>query len=183
MNTYELLTLLSSLVAVAISATSLVRSRNVATEQARLGTEQLKLAEEQLKLNQKLAEEQSRLNEVTAKLSSYQIKELEEQEQLKRKPAINVRFSKLGKMAELVIANRGQASAYDVDVELVDCKDEDNPLMRTGQLLPHPEIRPTSVLKIPAAFHIGSPLTYQVKVTWKDAGGEQSDTFWVNSNS
>lgn len=181
MSLYELLTLLASLVAVAVSATSLVRSRNVATEQARLGTEQLRLAEDQYKLNQKLAEEQSKLNELTAKLSSYQLKEMEEQERLKKKPAIKVRFSKLGNMTELVIANRGLGSAYDVDVELVDC--EENPLMRTEQLLPHPEIRPTSALKIPASFHMNSPLTYQLRVTWKDVDGEQSDTFWVNSNS
>lgn len=173
MSTYEILTLLASLVAVIISATSLVRSRQVATEQ-------LKLSEEHFKLNQKIAEDQSKLNEVTAKLSSYQIKEIEEQQRLKQKPAINVRFSKLGKMSELVIANTGQGSAYDVNVELVDC--EDNPLMRTQQLLPHPEIRPASTLKIPAAFHLGSPLRYQVRVSWKDVDGEQEYTFWVNSN-
>lgn len=181
MSTYDILTLITSILAIAVSTTSLVRSRTVAAEQGRLAREQLNLAAEQFELNKKLAEEQLKINEVTAQLTSYQLKEIEEQERLKTTPNLNVRFSKLGNRSDLVIANTGQGSAYNVDVELIDCKD--SPLINAAQILPHPEIRPNSVLKIMAAFHMGSPQRYQIKVTWKDSGGEQSYIFWVNANS
>jgi hypothetical protein len=181
MDTYELLTLLASVVATVISATSLVRSRTVAAEQARLANEQLRLTEEQLELNRKLAEEQSKLNKVASELSTYQLREIEESERLKTKPVLNARFSKIGKQSDLVIVNRGQGSAYNVDVEFLNC--EEIPLMRTAQLLPHPEIRPNTTVKIPAIIYLSGPLTYQIKLTWKDADGEQSDTLWVSVNS
>ncbi|QYM67282.1 hypothetical protein K1X80_19990 [Pseudomonas sp. So3.2b] len=150
---YEDLTLLVSLLAIVISTVSLVRAR-------RLGEEQLKL------------------EKITAELSAYQIKEIEERALLKDRPAIKVRLSKLGNRSEFVVANAGQGSAYDINFELVDCSD--SPLYDAESKLPYPELRPSSTFKLGAAFHMGSPVQYQVKVTWRDSRGLQEDVFWVS---
>lgn len=153
MSSYETLTLLVSLLAVVISTVSLVRSR-------------------------KLSEEQLKLERITAELSAYQIKEIEERESLKDKPKIAVRLAKLGDSSEFVVANTGQGSAYDIGFELIDCKE--NPLYDAQYKLPFPELRPSSTFKLRAAFHMSSPMQYQVKVNWRDSTGIQQDTFYVS---
>ncbi|WP_103894669.1 hypothetical protein [Pseudomonas sp. NFACC36] len=153
MNFYESLTLLVSCLAIIISTVSLVRTR-------------------------KISEEQLKLERVTAELSAYQIKEIEEQNSLKDKPVINVRLNRMGDNSELVIANTGQGFAYDIDVELVNCSE--NPLYDAQYKLPCPELRPRSTVKLGASFYMASPMQYEVRVTWRDALGLQSDTFWVS---
>ncbi|QEU29352.1 hypothetical protein [Pseudomonas luteola] len=167
MSPYEALTLLASVLAIAVSTVSLVRSRKLAEEQAKQSKEQLRLAEEQLKLDQ-----------ITAELSKFQMRELEEQQRLKTKPNIQVRINKLGNQSHFVIANNGQGSAYDVDMELIECPD--NPLMDTKYKLPHPELKPKTTINLLAAFHLTSPHKYQAKVTWRDTDGEHSEIFWLS---
>jgi hypothetical protein len=154
MSGYETLTLLVSIIAVIISSVSLVRTR-------------------------KLAREQLELERVTAELSRLQIQTLEESRENKTKPKFNVTLSKLGQSSFFYISNTGEGTAYDVNFELVDC--DDSPL--TGDLpekFPHPEMKPNSRVKLIAAMHMGSPLKYQVKLSWKDAAGEaQDEIFWV----
>lgn len=156
MTPYELLTLLASVIAVIISAVSLVRTR-------------------------KLAAEQLELERITAELSRLQIKSLEEQEVLKTKPQLNVAITKIGNSTNFIISNTGKGSAYDVNLELVDCPD--NPLITSDadEKLPSPEMRPNSRIKLLAAMHMSSPLTYQVKLTWRESSGEQqSEIHWVS---
>lgn len=153
MSSYESLSLLVSLLAIVISTVSLVRSR-------------------------KLGEEQLKLERITAELSAYQIKEIEERELLKDKPKIGLRLSKLGDTSEFVIANTGQGSAYDIGFELLDCKD--NPLYDAQYKLPYPELRPSTTLKLRASFHLSSPMQFQAKVSWRDSVGLQQDTFYVS---
>lgn len=153
MNLYEALTLLASCLAMIISTVSLVRTRRISEEQLKLGR-------------------------VTAELSAYQIKEIEERQSLKDKPKIDVRLSRLGDKAELVIVNSGQGFAYNVNLELLDCNE--NPLYDAQYKLPCPELRPKSTIKLRASFHMSSPMQYQVKVSWRDSAGEQSDIFWVS---
>lgn len=154
MSGYETLTLLVSVIAVVISSVSLIRTR-------------------------KLAKEQLELERVTAELSRLQIQTLEEDRESKTKPKFNVSLSKLGKSSFFYISNTSAGTAYDVDFELMDC--DDSPL--TGDFpekFPHPEMKPNSRVKLIAAMHMGSPLKYQVKLTWKDAVGEaKDDIFWV----
>lgn len=102
MTMYELLTLLASIVAVVISAVSLVRTR-------------------------KLAAEQLELARVTAELSRLQIKEISEQDALKTKPQLNVAITKIGNSSNFIISNTGQGSAFDLNMELIDC--QDSPLL------------------------------------------------------
>lgn len=155
MTLYELLTLLTSIIAIVISAVSLVRTR-------------------------KLAAEQLELERITADLSKLQIKSIEEQENLKTKPQLNVTITKLGNSNHFIVANTGKGSAYKVNLELIDC--QDNPLTsEIRHILPYPEMKQNSRFKLLAAFHMSSPLTYQVKLTWQESSGEeQSETHWVS---
>ena len=157
---YEEITLLISLLAVIISTVSLVRSR-------KLGGEQLRLAEEQLKLER-----------ITAELASHQIKEIEDLKKLKDVSDIQVALYRSGAHAEFVITNSGKGKAYDLNLELVNCKDQ--PLYDARDKLPYPELRPGHAFRLGAAFHIGSPTQYQVKVSWRDAVGLKEDTFWLS---
>lgn len=154
MSGYEILPLLVSVIAVVISTVSLVRTR-------------------------KLAKEQLELERVTAELSRLQIQNLEEDRASKTKPNFNVTLSKLGNSSFFYISNTGAGTAYDVNFDLIDC--DDSPL--TGDFpekFPHPEMKPNSRVKLMAAMHMGSPLKYQVKLSWKDVVGEpQEETFWV----
>ena len=155
MTHYELLTLSASVIAIIISAVSLIRTR-------------------------KLAAEQLELERITAKLSKLQIKSIEEQEHLKTKPQLNVAITKLGNSSHFIVANTGKGSAYKVNFELIDC--QDNPLTNEIQhILPYPEMKQNSRFKLLAAFHMSSPLKYQVKLTWQDSSGEErSETHWVS---
>lgn len=154
MSGYEQLSFLVSVLAVVISTVSLVRTRI-------------------------LAKEQLELERVTAELSKLQIQSLEEDRVRKTKPKFNVTLSKLGKASFFYISNTGEGSAFDVNFELVDC--DDSPL--TGDFsekFPHPEMKANSRVKLMAAMHMGSPLKYQVKLSWKDeAGASQDEKFWV----
>lgn len=154
MSLFEILTLLISVLAIIVSAVSLVRTR-------------------------KISEEQLRLERITAELSAYQIQEIEEQKVLKDKASMHVRINKLGDSSEFVVANNGQGSAYDVNFELIGC--DDNPLYDAQYKLPHPILKPRSVIKLKAAFYMGSSMKYQAKVTWRDAEGSvQDEIFWVS---
>ena len=163
MTSYEFLTLVTAIVALIVSTISLIRSRKLAEDQ-------LKLVEEQLKLEQ-----------VTAELSRLQIKIIAEQDSLKTKPLLNVAITKTGTSSYFVIANRGQGSALDLDMELVDCLE--NPLMNeVNQKLPFPKLRPNVPIKLRAAFHMSSALKYQVKLTWREIGDDErkEEVFWVS---
>lgn len=154
MNKYEVLSLLVSMLAVLISAVSLVRTR-------------------------KIAKEQLELEKVTAELSGLQIESLNEEKSNKLKPNFNVTLSKLGTSYFFYISNTGQGSAYDVNFELIDC--EDSPLTSDiNEKFPHPEMKPNSCVELIAAIHMGSPLKYQIKLSWKNTEGDGfSETCWV----
>ncbi len=154
MTFYELLTILISIIAIIISTVSLVRTRKIAMEQIEL-------------------------EKITAELSRLQIKEIAEQEELKTKPQLNVEITTIGKETNFVIANTGKGSAYNLDIELIGCTD--NPLLSPEEKLPCPEMKPNSRIKLFAAMHMNSPISYQVKLIWQEASGVQkSEIFWVS---
>lgn len=156
MTFYELLTILTSVIAIIISTVSLVRTR-------------------------KLADEQLELERITAELSRLQIKGIEEQETLRTKPQLNVAITKIGNSTNFVISNTGKGSAYDVNLELIECSDNP-PTHDAHEKLPYPEMKPNSRFKLHAAMHMSSPLTYQVKLNWREFSGDQiSETFWVST--
>lgn len=163
MTLYEFLTLITAVIALIVSAVSLVRSRKVAEDQLKLTVEQLKL------------------EQVTAELSRLQIKSMAEQDALRTKPQLNVAITKTGTSSHFVIANRGQGSALDLNMELVGCSE--NPLTSDmNHKLPFPELRPNVPLKLLAGFHMNSPLKYQVKLTWREANDDEQkeEIFWVS---
>lgn len=155
MTPYELLTLSVSVVAIIISAVTLVRTR-------------------------KLASEQLALERITAELSGLQIKGLEENEKLKTKPQLNVALTKLGSSNHFIVSNTGRGSAFNVNFELIDCLH--SPLNSdVNHILPYPEMKPSSRFKLLASMYIGSPLKYQVKLTWQEASGDElSEIHWVS---
>jgi hypothetical protein len=151
---YEIISTLVSLLAIVVSSVSLIRTR-------------------------KLAKEQLDLERVTAELSRLQIEGIEQEKVEKNKPKFNVTLSKLGKSYYFYITNTGQGTAYHVDFELVDC--HDSPLTSdVSEKFPHPEMKPSSRVKLFAAIHMQSPLKYQAKVTWKNSENEdQVEIFWL----
>lgn len=154
MTEFELLTLLVSVVAVVSSTVSLVRGR-------------------------KLGQMQEELTRISAELAKRQI-ESHDQAVLERKlPQLGIHISKLGEASHFVITNVGQGGALGLNLELIDC--DDNPLVTVAELLPCPELKPRSTLKLLAVFHIGSPMRYQARLTWRVGTGEaDSETFWVS---
>ena len=115
MTVVESLTLLASVVSLIIAATSLIRTR-------------------------KLAAEQLRLDGVMADLARKQLEQIEAQEHDDKIPVFNVTMGKLGYRYNLIIANRGNASANNLEMELVDC--ERSPLYNVDGKFPWPELRP-----------------------------------------
>ncbi|MEZ8594043.1 hypothetical protein BCU22_010035 [Vibrio cyclitrophicus] len=153
MSQYEFLTLVTSLLAIVVSLISLVRTR-------------------------KIAQEQLELERVTAELSKVQLRNLEEENKAKNLPKFNVTIQRLGKNSFFYITNTGQGTAYNLNLELVNCPE--NPLYDIEHKLPHPEMKPNSRVKLNAAFHMQSPLKYEAKLTWEDAEGNSlSENFWL----
>ena len=156
MTTAEILTLLVSLVAVAISWVSLVRTR-------------------------RLSERQLELQETTAALAAKQLTQIEQSEAAQATADIRVELTKLGKGYCFLIINRGPGIAYSLDFELIDCAD--SPLLRgeIARKLPYPELRPDSRVKLRAALHMGSPTVYTARVSWQDAsGGDRTEDMTVS---
>ena len=114
------------------------------------------------------------------KLAKLQIQELKEKKLLKDKPKLNVAIHKTDKGRYFVVSNTGDGSAYDLNFKLIDCND--SPLMDTSSKLPHPELKPSSAIKLAAAFHLNSPVKYQVELAWKEKGSDAvtKEIFWVD---
>lgn len=114
------------------------------------------------------------------KLAKLQIQELEEKKLLKDKPKLNVAIHKTDKGRYFVVSNTGDGSAYDLNFKLIDCND--SPLMDTSSKLPHPELKPSSAIKLGAIFHLNSPVKYQVELAWqeKDSDAVRKEIFWVD---
>lgn len=154
MTSVEILTLSISALAVIVSVVSLIRIR-------------------------KTEEEQKELRKITTELSELQIKVLEEDNKNKTKPKFNVTLTKIGKNYKFYISNTGEGSAYNVNIELMNC--EDSPLVSSdvNEKFPHPEIKASSRIQLMASIHMSSPIKYQFKLTWESKTGEKSEeVFW-----
>lgn len=115
------------------------------------------------------------------KLAKLQIKEIEEKNKLKNKPSLSIAISPTNNSKYFVIANRGEGSAFNVNLELIDC--EDSPFASDFyKIMPHPELKPTQVVKLLAITHANSSLKYQVKLTWNENISNQifEEIFWVS---
>lgn len=115
------------------------------------------------------------------KLAKLQIQEIEERNKLKNKPSLNIAISPCHRSNHFVIANRGEGSAFNVNLELIDC--EDSPFASDFyEIMPHPELKPAQAVKLLAIIHANSPLKYQVKLTWNENSSNQifEEIFWVS---
>ena len=144
MTLVEILTLVCSLVSLVIAAVSLIRTRKVAVEQLRL-------------------------DQITADLAKKQLEQIEQQEGINKLPSLTVTMGKIGKNWKLVIANRGNGSAHNLDFELINCSD--NPFFNAESKLPHPELRSGQRIKLGASIHMQSPSKYHLKISYNDADG------------
>jgi len=125
--------------------------------------------------------EQLELEKITAQLSQLQIDKLAEEKANKNKPNFNVTLSKLGKSYYFYISNTGQGTAFDLNFELIDCKDIPLIPSELDDKFPHPEMKNNSRIKLIAAIHMQSPTKYQVKLSWKDSDENQlNEVFWVS---
>ena len=153
MTEYEILTLLTSLLAIVVSLVSLIRTREI-------------------------TQEQLELERITAELSKDQLKNLEDENKAKNLPKFNVTIQRLGKNSFFYVSNTGEGTAYNLNLELIDCND--NPLYDVQNKLPFPEMKANSRIKLNASFHLQSHLKYQVKLTWNDKEGVvKYEIFWV----
>lgn len=146
MSQYELLALLLALVAVVISAISLIRTG-------------------------KLQRQQSRLNEVTEELSRKQLELITKEEAVKEQALVIADLEGYGSDWRFVITNEGLSPAENVEFELIDCPK--SPLV-TGdynEKLPIPMLQPGQTVRLIAAIAQGNSLTYTARVSWTDSDG------------
>jgi hypothetical protein len=139
MTLYETLTLLASLLALVVSTVSLVRGR-------------------------KLGQVQEDLARISSELARRQIDSLDLATLEKAVPQLGVHITTLARSSYFIITNTGQGSAFNVDLELIDCSD--NPLVTASDLLPCPELKPRSTVKLLASFCLASPLRYRCRILW-----------------
>lgn len=154
MTHVEFLTLSTSILSVIIAAVSLIRTR-------------------------RLAAEQIELERVTSELAAKQLQIIERDDQQRHRPAFYVDLTKLGNDHFFLIANRGDGSAFELNFELVDCSY--SPLYADSvRMFPYAELKSQARLTVPAAIHLGSPSSFNVRLFWKERDGtEKSEHFSV----
>lgn len=148
MTTAEFLTIGISLIAATISLVSLIRTR-------------------------KTAEEQLKLEKITADLAQKQLLHLEFSERERSLPKILIILSKLGNGYNFLVTNRGDGSAFDLKLDLIDCKDSPLSSSEIAEKFPFPELKPNSRIKLLAAIHMNSPRIYDFQVSWNDSSGNE----------
>jgi hypothetical protein len=156
MSGYELLSLLVALLAVTISALSLVRTGS-------------------------LQRQQLRLNEITEELSRKQLESFAVNEAAGQRARVIAALEGYSSHRSFVLTNEGPAAAKQVGFELIDCPD--SPLVKGDydQKLPVPILQPGQRLRLIAAIHMGSPTTYTARVTWTNPDGfTTSDDYFLS---
>jgi len=153
-STYEMLTLLVSLIAVVIAFVSLYRTHRVVKRQ-------IELAEGQ------------------AELTKLQHKLLAQSEDEKRKADVRVCLVKVGGNYRLVFENRGPARAKDIVVEEFVPDGFKSPFMKSemDKFLPIPQLLPGEEISMLTAVNLSTPPQFSAKVSWLDGREERQDQF------
>lgn len=141
MTLYEYFTLLISLLAIVISALSLIRTRRTASQQLEL-------------------------EKITAELSAKQLKFLKAEESEHSKAKIEVELEGYGSDYNLIVTNVGGAVARDVSFVI----EGESPVLdgEYKEKFPIRELRPGKSVSLCAALSMGSPSQYNVLVHWKN---------------
>lgn len=97
------------------------------------------------------------------KLAKLQIQEIEEKNKLKNKPLLSVAMSSSYKNKYFIIVNRGGGSAFNVNIELIDC--EESPFTSDfHEVMPHPELKPAQVVKLLAITYLNMSIEISSKI-------------------
>ncbi|MGB7061646.1 MAG: hypothetical protein WBF13_04745 [Candidatus Zixiibacteriota bacterium] len=150
MTPYEIVTSLIAIVALVISTASLIRARKV---QAR----------------------QFEFEAITAALAKKQLEVLEKNEQTEEEARVTAELVKVGRADyRFVIFNQGSAVASDVTFD-IDPASPDNPLggKECQRKLPYPSLQPGQSFTLIADLHMGSAMSYETHLKWKNPNGSQ----------
>ncbi|MFH1374956.1 MAG: hypothetical protein ABII79_14325 [bacterium] len=151
MTPYEIISFLIAIVALMISALSLYRACKVQAKQLEFEA-------------------------ITAALAKKQLQLLEKQEQTQDQARVTAELVKVGRTDfRFVIMNQGTAVASDVTFE-IDPTSPDNPLVgnECQRKLPYPSLQPGQSFTLIAGFHMGSTMSYDTHLKWKNPDGSQA---------
>ena len=110
-----------------------------------------------------------RLDRITAELAAKQLELLNRADRERNQATLVAELVREGQQKfAFYISNPGDAMAHDVNFELLDC--EASPLVKGDyeQKIPAPSIAPGGRIRLVAALHLSSPLTYQARVSWRN---------------
>ncbi|MEJ1465004.1 MAG: hypothetical protein RPU15_17310 [Candidatus Sedimenticola sp. (ex Thyasira tokunagai)] len=149
MTGFEILSLLVSILAVAIAAISLVRTRRIAAKQLEL-------------------------QHVTAELSRKQLEIINSEEEAQTRALIDVELEGSGSNYKFVISNYGGAEAKDVHFHLGG-EGEGNPLVGSeyAHKIPIKSLKPGKSVTLIAALTLGSPAQFNTFVRWINPDGSE----------
>jgi hypothetical protein len=130
----------------------------------------------------KLQREANELQRATAELSRRQLESIKKAEDESKASNIDVSLDVRGKGHALSVTNIGPAIAQDLRVmplgdgieECLFFKDEIDAKFPLSRLLPGTSINLT------ARMYIGSPTKFQIQVTWRDGTGDRKENFNVS---
>ncbi len=109
----------------------------------------------------------------TAALQKKQLERIEQEERERSRTRVTVALSDEGRgNYAFHIQNIGGAPAYDVNFELINCPS--SPLIAGDVAEKIPVLAPAGDVRLIAAMHLGSPRTYQARVSWKHADKSQA---------
>ena len=83
------------------------------------------------------------------------------------------RSPKWGNETRFVIENRGAATAYGVQLAILNMDRSPVPEVEAKEVLPIPELYAGSEVHLFASFDLGDPVVLDVTLTWSDGRGDQ----------
>ena len=156
MTTFQVLTLMIALIAVAISAVSLIRTRRIAKEQLELQRTMAQMAKKQLELL--LAEEAASSG-----------------------ARLEVRIEPYGNSHKFIVSNAGTVPAKDVSFQLHPHGKGDSPLVQSdfADKFPVTMLGAGSSVGALMARTFGTASAFDVTLTWRDPNGSarEEETF------
>jgi len=150
MKPYEIASLLIAIVALVISVVVLIRAR-------------------------KFQAKQLEFEAITAALAKKQLELLGKEEQTQEQAHVTAELVKVDRIDyRFVIMNQGVAIASDVTFE-IDPTSPDNPLVANecARKLPYPSLQPGQSFTLIASLHMGSAMSYNTQLKWKNPDGSQ----------
>jgi hypothetical protein len=148
MSRYEIFTLLVGIIGALTGVTSLIRTHLIAKKQLEFQA-------------------------TAAALAKRQLLALTREEAAKRKADVGVALVQVGRGEyRFVISNDGDAPAENVHFRIAD-NSPDNPLIDSEckQKLPYPKLDPGQSSKLIASRDMGSAVTYQTYISWRNQDG------------